>query len=522
MPASAYHDAASGSIERGNALGERSSVRQSRYFRQYESGNNVKSLLGTDNLCWDVERKEGVFQNHAVYDGRKLEYAPATFGAPPPSQQYFGAPPPSQQYYGAPPQSQQYDAPPPPQQTWQQYDPPPPPQHTLQQNDPPPPQQVRGGRATMSMSDDALWSAVGGRDMAEVQRLLRQGSNPNMICPDGWVKDECRPKDGSVGRSLLHHAAWAGDLGIFKLLVDSGAEVDRKRNTAWRPNGGVRGRGSTALHHACQYNRQAIVSYLIDELGCDINAPGEQGYTPLHLAAKFNYPRLVEYLLQRGARTDMLTRDEKTPRDLAAPRQERSSFQMGDMLELFDKYDRESRSRPKLLPGAPLPPDPRLHAHEGPTGHVPYHEAPPTSAAAAKPFWLTSNGAAQPHAHGGAAQHGATPPPPPPPPAIPYGANMQLLSQRPPPDAQRYDRDAAVVARRFGGGVASGFASSRSGLSRERGQQRQMLPPSQPLPPPHAQHAVQNAMPSDELRPDQTADALAAATRRRAAGSRPW
>jgi len=384
MPASAYHDAASGSIERGNALGERSSVRQSRYFRQYESGNNVKSLLGTDNLCWDVERKEGVFQNHAVYDGRKLEYAPATFGAPPPSQQYFGAPPPSQQYYGAPPQSQQYDAPPPPQQTWQQYDPPPPPQHTLQQNDPPPPQQVRGGRATMSMSDDALWSAVGGRDMAEVQRLLRQGSNPNMICPDGWVKDECRPKDGSVGRSLLHHAAWAGDLGIFKLLVDSGAEVDRKRNTAWRPNGGVRGRGSTALHHACQYNRQAIVSYLIDELGCDINAPGEQGYTPLHLAAKFNYPRLVEYLLQRGARTDMLTRDEKTPRDLAAPRQERSSFQMGDMLELFDKYDRESRSRPKLLPGAPLPPDPRLHAHEGPTGHVPYHEAPPTSAAAAR------------------------------------------------------------------------------------------------------------------------------------------
>ena len=37
MP-SAYHDASSGSIERGNALGDRSTVRQSRYFRQYESG----------------------------------------------------------------------------------------------------------------------------------------------------------------------------------------------------------------------------------------------------------------------------------------------------------------------------------------------------------------------------------------------------------------------------------------------------------------------------------------------------
>ena len=70
----AYHDAASGSIERGNTLGDRSTVRQSRYFRQYESGNNVKSLLGTDNLMWDVNKKEGVFSNHAVYDGAKQDY----------------------------------------------------------------------------------------------------------------------------------------------------------------------------------------------------------------------------------------------------------------------------------------------------------------------------------------------------------------------------------------------------------------------------------------------------------------
>jgi hypothetical protein len=74
MPASAFHDKTYGSIERGNVLGDRSSVRQSRYFRQYESGNAVKSILGTDNLRWDVERKEGVFQGHAVYDGSRQEY----------------------------------------------------------------------------------------------------------------------------------------------------------------------------------------------------------------------------------------------------------------------------------------------------------------------------------------------------------------------------------------------------------------------------------------------------------------
>ena len=75
MP-SAYHDASAGSIERGNALGDRSSVRQSRYFRQYESGNNVKSLLGTDNLRWDVDQKEGAFSGHSVYDGASQAYAP--------------------------------------------------------------------------------------------------------------------------------------------------------------------------------------------------------------------------------------------------------------------------------------------------------------------------------------------------------------------------------------------------------------------------------------------------------------
>ena len=76
MPSGAYHDvmAGSGSIERGNQLGDRSSVRQSRYFRQYESGNAVKSILGTDNLRWDENKKEGVFAGHAVYDGSRQEY----------------------------------------------------------------------------------------------------------------------------------------------------------------------------------------------------------------------------------------------------------------------------------------------------------------------------------------------------------------------------------------------------------------------------------------------------------------
>jgi len=176
-----------------------------------------------------------------------------------------------------------------------------------------------------------------------------------MVTPDGWVRDGMRAKNREVGRTLLHHAAWVGNLPVFKLLVESGGDVNKKRNTAWRPNGGVNGRGSTPLHAAVMYNRENIVKYLVEDCGVDIDIPGEQGYTILHIACKFNLPNLTEYLLSRGARTDLLTRDEKTARELAGGRQDRSHAQQGEMLAAFDKFDAESKTRKKLLPGAPRP-----------------------------------------------------------------------------------------------------------------------------------------------------------------------
>ena len=42
----------------GNVIGTKSSVRQSKLYRMYESGNNVKSILGQDSLCWDQGKKQ--------------------------------------------------------------------------------------------------------------------------------------------------------------------------------------------------------------------------------------------------------------------------------------------------------------------------------------------------------------------------------------------------------------------------------------------------------------------------------
>jgi len=46
-------------------------VRQSRLYRQHESGNDVKSILGTDHLRWDTEHQEGAYKGQKVFDHNK-------------------------------------------------------------------------------------------------------------------------------------------------------------------------------------------------------------------------------------------------------------------------------------------------------------------------------------------------------------------------------------------------------------------------------------------------------------------
>ena len=63
-----WHDSRSASQNVGNHLGSRSCVRQSRLYREYESGNATKALLGQDNLIWETKKKQGAYSGHSVYD----------------------------------------------------------------------------------------------------------------------------------------------------------------------------------------------------------------------------------------------------------------------------------------------------------------------------------------------------------------------------------------------------------------------------------------------------------------------
>ena len=67
---SATHSAGASTQNVGNIIGTKSTIRQSKLFRKYESGNDVKSILGHNNLTWDVNRKQGAY-NGAVYDAER-------------------------------------------------------------------------------------------------------------------------------------------------------------------------------------------------------------------------------------------------------------------------------------------------------------------------------------------------------------------------------------------------------------------------------------------------------------------
>ncbi|CAG8746200.1 17926_t:CDS:1, partial [Racocetra fulgida] len=64
-----------------------------------------------------------------------------------------------------------------------------------------------------------------------------------------------------LGRQAIHNASMIGDLNMFKLLVETGCNVNEKDE--WD--------GWTSLHHACKEGHINVVSYLVNECGADVD-----------------------------------------------------------------------------------------------------------------------------------------------------------------------------------------------------------------------------------------------------------
>jgi hypothetical protein len=116
--------------------------------------------------------------------------------------------------------------------------------------------------------------------LASVAALLNKGANVNRY-----------PQDGNPA---LWWAAYAGNVAICKLLLDSGATVDEC-------DGYTEG---TPLMAACECGSIAIATMLL-EAGADVNYRADKGYCALLHAVRCRHYELVIMLLKAGADLDV-------------------------------------------------------------------------------------------------------------------------------------------------------------------------------------------------------------------------
>lgn len=105
--------------------------------------------------------------------------------------------------------------------------------------------------------------------------------------------------------TLLHIAAYNGQLKIVKYLIEKGADVNAVEKDKW-----------TALHLATKNGHLKMVKHLIEK-GIEINSTNGNGSTALHMAAQYGCFPTVKHLVKKGADVNVLDKYDNNPFHLA-------------------------------------------------------------------------------------------------------------------------------------------------------------------------------------------------------------
>jgi ankyrin repeat protein len=164
----------------------------------------------------------------------------------------------------------------------------------------------------------AFWRAAYGTDLEAMKLLVAFGADPNIptMAPAIPVR-----RGGAPG------APPAGAGGPVAPMAEA---TQARFNAPPVPQGGP---GATPLHAAAgvEYGEgfagnahrhapdawMAVVKYLVEELGADVNARDNDGYTALHHAAARGDNDLILYLVSKGADVTAVARSGQTTADMA-------------------------------------------------------------------------------------------------------------------------------------------------------------------------------------------------------------
>ena len=155
-------------------------------------------------------------------------------------------------------------------------------------------------RASLEEATDKasrLWHALLACDTAEAARLV-EGLKPSTLAACArWLR---RGQDGDVeptdeatapfGETLLHAAAFAGDVPLLRRLLESGAPPSRRGQSS----------GCTALHAAATAGHLGACKALL-RAGCKVGAASVTKRTALHTACTMGLKEVAIYLVEEGA-----------------------------------------------------------------------------------------------------------------------------------------------------------------------------------------------------------------------------
>ena len=119
----------------------------------------------------------------------------------------------------------------------------------------------------------------------------------------------CSPVDDN-GRTVLHGAAYGGQLVLCQQLVEQGADLEA-----------VDKYDNTPLHTCIALRHLAVARYLVVQ-GSNKDAAGQCGKTPLHISVENGMLSFVRFLHQQGADVDKVNDEGQTPLHVAAERDE--------------------------------------------------------------------------------------------------------------------------------------------------------------------------------------------------------
>jgi ankyrin repeat protein len=150
----------------------------------------------------------------------------------------------------------------------------------------------------------AFWRAAYASDVEAMRLLVANGADPNL----STTKPAGRPRTGDGGRETVEDVS-----GLPPVPVGGPAVPPLHAAT-----GVGYGEGFAAnSHRNAPSGWMPAVTYLIEELGADVNARDHEGNTALHHAAARGDNEMILYLVSKGADVKAVNRAGETTADMA-------------------------------------------------------------------------------------------------------------------------------------------------------------------------------------------------------------